>query len=356
MCFVLHGYTMNAEEDNQFALDRLSNTSVYVTDAKNRRYAKDSFSCMDSDCGKPVHPVGGATNRKWHFRHYPDDGPIGGIPAKCRGCGNGESRQHLSAKHLLVKHNLHCRYTINVCPKQGCTNRASAYGSQHMMAHVEQNVVGTKRKADVLLSERGSGKQRFAIEVFHTHSVDLQKENDLRSVNVSVLEVCATQVIKMLENKEADTGTVHFKVKHCGREVCDSCCVYEMRFQDIFPSYTQWEEGWRLEGIRVQKLHHAQLAETRASDQFVRDMRFKDVFPSYMQWEEGWHREGIRVQKLHQNNIAKHHGQYQKWLMEKYFPHGDVRKPITDWISKCKAYCEERDRAHDAPESRGCRC
>lgn len=287
---------MKTEEDNQFALDTVSGTSLYVRDAKKRRYDKDSFMCMDRNCGKPVHPVGGDSDRKWHFRHYRVDGDESSAVA-CQGCGNLESREHLLAKHLLVKHNSHCRYVTNVCPQWRCTNRAYALGSQHMVAEVEIIVVGTKRKADVLLSEAVSKRQRFAIEVFHTHAVDFQKEEDLKAVNVGVLEVRASRVIQMLEKAEHDTRTVYFEVEYCGRELCDDCCMYTMRFGDMFPDYEQWERAWIWEGNRVQRIHHAHLVNNRALEQFVHDTCLQDVFPSYALWEEGWQRHGEESHK-----------------------------------------------------------
>jgi hypothetical protein len=228
---------------NNFAVRSSTKKRVYVEecDKKKTKFAKGELECID--CGKCVFARTGK-QRVWHFCHFSEkDGKL------CSSTNGGETKEHYEAKHFISKNIHKCAFATEICPT--CSKAeyfvAKVNGNpvafQDCKTEVEMKVKGSSRIVDVGVTHKNSGLVVAAIEIFHTHQVDYQKETELKVLGIPVLEV-TTRTTQPFQKINAHSGSSELWVlKTTGTKSieCSSCFQDRLKKEindGMFQSYT----------------------------------------------------------------------------------------------------------------------
>jgi hypothetical protein len=138
-----------------------------------------------------------------------------------------ETEIHYNAKWLLCD----IFQQINFWGVCGCNHRVreDQYTGPDWSATVEKQIPGTKRIADVLLENSSTGKA-VALEVYHTHEVDEDKQNECELAGVAIIEVKAIYITP-------DCHDLHNRLNKYEWGECGECVEEDRIRQERFKAY-----------------------------------------------------------------------------------------------------------------------
>lgn len=186
--------------------------SIFIDDIISKEdYPKGSLFCLDPQCNTPVHPKIHGKKRRHHFAHYSEQDS-----KRCRGgWSNGESIEHMTAKHFVATNNSRCCFVDHWCKK--CKRRHCVGGTWLLRTEMECRIhtsVGL-RIADVMLLD-DHGVPAYALEIRHTHAVEPEKTRELLESGVRVLEMDSKEVLLRRD-------------KAAGKKFAKDSLVYQIR-------------------------------------------------------------------------------------------------------------------------------
>lgn len=169
----------------------------------------------------------------------------------CSG-GSKESVNHLKAKYYLKQYVGCYEFCLETCAACGSLGFLSRITDQ-VDVEVSKSIDGRRFVYDTVISRRG--KERVAVEVFHSHATDKEKIDITRKAGIEVVEVEAQTVINMLpELKHARQSGTRVEVPNglnAYTDMCSGCiqlahsmAVYDESRYDACSEWTAvvWEE------------------------------------------------------------------------------------------------------------------